>query len=890
MAILPGYKATAVDGAGNVLGSTSVEVRLASNNALAAIYSDINGLSSLANPFNADANGDFEFYADAEYYIITLGSGTSPQQFPFVLGEAEQVVPTTGVFTGDGVIYSFVISGVYTQANQIDLYVGGIHQDDSLYGIAAGATTTTVTMAGNLPFPDGQIVAWKALQPIDTVAVTGDFPIMATSFSDLQSRMAGGLALTDGEQILVGQGDASLIYEWSTGATALTSVDANLANLIPVAPIAPQHWGYVAGAPGTGATYSSANDTALQAAIDYTKNNSLSLVFPAGDYGVDTEMNCWRSGSSRLDGHAFICDEKNTTFYPGPSLGNADTMFKFTDPAGAQTNQNKNLLIRGMRFGRDTPDDYSSSCPVAIDTTWQDDADIRGLHFGKWNNTVWRTAKNANAQFSDIYSFGAGRWFQRQDTSGFTVTCADGVTVTASSGTPFSTDWVGKNVVITGGGLGRKRNATVASRTSGSEIVLNESGSNFTNATILIEQPRLSRDGTNTDRFNSDVSCFASTDVGLAIVVEDGAAAGRPKWFKITAYNSATQVTVDETIPYAVADAKFYVPAFDHNDVYNTGVGATDMTNHFRMRDVTFSHAAGLSMWLGNMVRADITGIKVHGDSSYAQDHMSGAGIWVDEFEGRIGYIAHSNFLEQEVVRVFQTQSVGSTVRQEGTLVLGEHQAGLKLESNCAPVGIGDLRSNGDDLATVIDDQSGTAQPGPVLVGNNLPAAENGEGLIPSTGRTLAGHTLVHGANGLTVNGNSLEIKTGTWTPILTDGVNDATAGTSYGHYRRVGDQVTVTMQLKNITPGSVSGGLFIKGLPYASKSTADMEWVAAIRVSQLTFTNPPVAVLENGEVEFKLFEAASGASGAQVVDTQLDGANRTDFTLTLVYETDDAF
>lgn len=103
---LPGFKATAVDGSGNTLGATSVEVRLQSDNSLATLYSDKDGTTPITNPFNAAANGDFEFYSAQGAYTVTLGAGTSPQVFPVDLVNADSAQKTYLDFgaAGDGVV------------------------------------------------------------------------------------------------------------------------------------------------------------------------------------------------------------------------------------------------------------------------------------------------------------------------------------------------------------------------------------------------------------------------------------------------------------------------------------------------------------------------------------------------------------------------------------------------------------------------------------------------------------------------------------------------------------------------------------------------------------------------------------------------------------------
>ncbi|QDP54159.1 MAG: putative right handed beta helix region protein [Prokaryotic dsDNA virus sp.] len=102
---LPGFKATAVDGSGNTLGATSVEVRLQSDNSLATLYSDKDATTPIANPFNAAANGDFEFYTASGAYSVSLGAGASPQIFPIDIVNADTMPKNPYDFgaIGDGV-------------------------------------------------------------------------------------------------------------------------------------------------------------------------------------------------------------------------------------------------------------------------------------------------------------------------------------------------------------------------------------------------------------------------------------------------------------------------------------------------------------------------------------------------------------------------------------------------------------------------------------------------------------------------------------------------------------------------------------------------------------------------------------------------------------------
>jgi hypothetical protein len=60
----------------------------------------------------------------------------------------------------------------------------------------------------------------------------------------------------------------------------------------------------------------------------------------------------------------------------------------------------------------------------------------------------------------------------------------------------------------------------------------------------------------------------------------------------------------------------------------------------------------------------------------------------------------------------------------------------------------------------------------------------------------------------------------GTWTPVLSDGINNATSGTAIGYYNKIGDRVYANCYLTTTTLGSVSGNIRITGLPFTNTST----------------------------------------------------------------------
>ena len=59
----------------------------------------------------------------------------------------------------------------------------------------------------------------------------------------------------------------------------------------------------------------------------------------------------------------------------------------------------------------------------------------------------------------------------------------------------------------------------------------------------------------------------------------------------------------------------------------------------------------------------------------------------------------------------------------------------------------------------------------------------------------------------------------GTWTPVLSDGTNNATMATAAAAYTRVGNLVTVWAWIETSSLGSVTGNISITGLPFTVKN-----------------------------------------------------------------------
>jgi hypothetical protein len=62
----------------------------------------------------------------------------------------------------------------------------------------------------------------------------------------------------------------------------------------------------------------------------------------------------------------------------------------------------------------------------------------------------------------------------------------------------------------------------------------------------------------------------------------------------------------------------------------------------------------------------------------------------------------------------------------------------------------------------------------------------------------------------------------GSWTPVISDGTNDATPNIAVGTYTKVGNLVHVQGRIDLSSLGSVSGPVRLKGLPFNSKAVSN--------------------------------------------------------------------
>ena len=152
---------------------------------------------------------------------------------------------------------------------------------------------------------------------------------------------------------------------------------------------------------------------------------------------------------------------------------------------------------------------------------------------------------------------------------------------------------------------------------------------------------------------------------------------------------------------------------------------------------------------------------------------------------------------------------------------------------NSSPLNQLDLNNTG--APTLFDAGLDVVQNGGTIELNYIAAGRSGgrDGAhIFKTGLTTGGTEIARfTTNGLTFNGDTAaanaldDYEEGTWTPVITDITNDATMiSGAIGNYTKIGRQVTLSAYCRTTSIGSVTGDIYIKGMPFTSNGNLGSE------------------------------------------------------------------
>lgn len=160
---------------------------------------------------------------------------------------------------------------------------------------------------------------------------------------------------------------------------------------------------------------------------------------------------------------------------------------------------------------------------------------------------------------------------------------------------------------------------------------------------------------------------------------------------------------------------------------------------------------------------------------------------------------------------------------------------------------------------------------------------EVGIGRTPTSGIELDVSGEIRSSVGIlfgtdTAAANALDdYEEGTWSPVLTDGTNNATMSASAGGaYTKIGRMVTVTGRVITTALGSVTGPVFISGLPFASGATVGRGTAAFGGTSALAITagqSITGRILPSASrIEIYLWDSAVGQTALQATEWSDDG------------------
>jgi hypothetical protein len=178
-------------------------------------------------------------------------------------------------------------------------------------------------------------------------------------------------------------------------------------------------------------------------------------------------------------------------------------------------------------------------------------------------------------------------------------------------------------------------------------------------------------------------------------------------------------------------------------------------------------------------------------------------------------------------------------VNQGGSISLG----GIYYTDNAIPIAFGKVHGKKENASDA--NRAGYLA---FETSNNATATTIERARFNSTGALVfAGGTTTADGIGITfpatqsasTNANTLDdYEEGTWTPVITDGTNNATMATGNGAtYTKIGRSVTVNGCCFTSSLGSVTGVVKISGLPFTVASTNNFLGAGAVYVDQLNIT-----------------------------------------------------
>jgi len=211
-----------------------------------------------------------------------------------------------------------------------------------------------------------------------------------------------------------------------------------------------------------------------------------------------------------------------------------------------------------------------------------------------------------------------------------------------------------------------------------------------------------------------------------------------------------------------------------------------------------------------------------------------------------------------------------ANVKVETTTAAGD--ARLELTSDSAGVSqirFGDEASSNTGLLTYAHATDSMAFT--VNASESLRIDSSGHAIIP------AGVTLGTAAGVYSADKTLDDYEEGTWTPVISDGTNNATSNIAVGSYTKTGNHVHVQGRVRLSSLGSATGALEMTGLPFTSQSLANN--FCAMTIGRAIGLNLVAGTTMVGDlrstvtaVKLLVFDASLGNTAVQDTEFSDDG------------------
>ena len=589
-----------------------------------------------------------------------------------------------------------------------------------------------------------------------------------------------------------------------TGAVA-TTVQAKLREEVSVLDF---------GADPTGVADSTA---AIQAAVNQLNTVSATqpatLIFPAGSYLVSNEIDFTATGGQRrhvIGGQGFETARIRVNF-----AGHDRYVFRLGSPTTPA--YQRGISIEGFFFERVST---SARSPVGIGGNAISQSRIANVAFGSWDNSTIQLYAPQNCRFQNITMFGGGHAWDYKSTTGITVQ-QNGTTLTAS-GALFAAGDVGKTVSLWGPSPNFQRRKTkITGFTSSTAVTVDTSYVDAVNFNIYFGSPLVSIASGSTT-LTADAACFSASDIGIIVYVKGAAADGRLLRARITAFTSASQVTLSEAAGTTVTGVEFTTPALDLHS-YGASGGAGGSDNSWDALQIE-SHR-GVAAVIQNQDQLSFFGTKFHGLQTIASKQYALSPMWLDQASGYFQGSFDAQYLGEEKTYAtyltapfnFQSLIVRSAYDEKllrvGLVASGFEGAVVQFD-NVSVLGVAPTTTSYTQL--IVD--ANTPVPGYTLsgrinannidltqvhTGNRLYADSTGQAFFEDTGGTMP--LLRLGDRGTGPTGGALTPADITWN-------GTPPSGTTNLRYRwqRIGNMVFFDFMLNYTVAGTSNSSLVI--------------------------------------------------------------------------------